>query len=264
MSSEYTPGYCNSIPMATSGSSAAEETPESEHALSVLDFAQQYAVGAQRQVRLLLLCRDSLLNTVLLMCIIICVALLQIGCPRSSRRKRRRDGPCQDEEQPPSQSCTQQQRQQPAHGRTVQQFHSTAVSTESTSAAACQKTSQTTYYVALYTCLMQWCCRLKALQPKCIITKDVLHRSLDLFHRYRQVLTADPSTQRRGATAVHLAACLWIASKNDGNRACVPSRTLLTRAISVCPEELSQAELTVCCKLRWNIFNSQVASAFQY
>lgn len=126
--------------------------------------------------------------------------------------------------------------------------------------------SPTTYYVAIHNCLLQWCCRLSALQPKCITTTDVLHRSLDLFHRYRlSVQTSDPpSGQRPGVTAVHLAACLWVAFKNDGNRACVPSRTLLTRAIAVCPEELTQAELVVCCKLQWNLFNSEVASVLQF
>lgn len=94
------------------------------------------------------------------------------------------------------------------------------------------------------------------------MTRDVLHRTMDLFHRYREAIQTsyNPSGQRQGATAVHLAACLWVASKNDGNRACVPSRTLLTKAIAVCPEELTKAEVTVCCKLKWNLFNSQVAS----
>jgi len=189
--------------------------------------------------------------------------LLSLQChgPRSSRRKRRRDGPGQDEEQSLRQSCAYQLRHQASDGRTVHRLQTTGPD----SAADCQKSSSATYYVAIYSCLIQWCCRLKALQPKCIITKDVLHRTLDLFHRYRQAIQiADLSAQGQGATAVHLAACLWIASKNDGNRACVPSRTLLTKAISVCPEELSQAELTVCCRLHWNLFNSQVASACQH
>ncbi|DBA77652.1 TPA: hypothetical protein ACH3X1_009448 [Trebouxia sp. C0004] len=237
MSSEQSNSCGTELPMITSGSSVAEDTPESEHALSVLDFAHQYAPGTQQE------CHG----------------------PRSSRRKRRRDGPCQDEEQQIRHCCAYQLRHQTPNGRTMQCLQTTGLSQQPDSAADCQKSSSATYYVAIYGCLIQWCCRLKALQPKCIITKDVLHRTLDLFHRYRQATQiADLSAQGQGATAVHLASCLWIASKNDGNRACVPSRTLLTRAISVCPEELSQAELTVCCRLHWNLFNSQVASACQH
>ncbi|DBA86328.1 TPA: hypothetical protein ACH3X2_005563 [Trebouxia sp. C0005] len=236
MSSEHSYSCGNELPMTTSGSSMAEDTPESEHALSVLDFAHKYAPGAQQE------CQG----------------------PRSSRRKRRRDGPCKDEDES-IRSCAYQLRHQTSDGRTVQRLQTTGLSKQPESAADCQKSSSATYYVAIYSCLIQWCCRLKALQPKCIITKDVLHRTLDLFHRYRQAIQiTDLSAQGQGATAVHLAACLWIASKNDGNRACVPSRTLLTRAISLCPEELSQAELTVCCGLQWNLFNSQVASACQH
>lgn len=159
---------------------------------------------------------------------------------------------------------SQQQRHQAADSHTVQQLQNLAVS-KPASAAVRQITSPTAYYAAIYSCLMQWCCRLKALQPKCVVTKDVIHRSLDLFHRYRQATQVSDhlSAPGQGATAVHLAACLWIASKTDGNRACVPSRTLLTKAICLRPEDLTQAELTVCCRLNWNIFNSQVASSFQ-
>ena len=39
-----------SIPMSISGSSAASESPESEHAVSVLDFAERYAAGTAPQV----------------------------------------------------------------------------------------------------------------------------------------------------------------------------------------------------------------------
>ncbi|KAL3149947.1 hypothetical protein ABBQ38_013308 [Trebouxia sp. C0009 RCD-2024] len=217
--------------MSTSGSSAAD-TPESEHALSVLDFAEQYTDDTAHQ------------------------------CPRSSatRRKRQRDVPSQEEGRQHRPSISQQAPHEQTCN-TAKETQCTAGSRSVTLDISCCTPSPTTYYVAIHNCLMQWCCRLKALQPKCLITRDVLHRTLDLFHRYRVAIQTDLlSPQRRGATAVHLAACLWVASKTDGNRACVPSRTLLTRAIAVCPRELTQAELAVCCKLRWNLFNCEVAS----
>ena len=191
--------------------------------------------------------------------------MLQCQHPRSSNRKRRRDG-CDhrvsyQSKQPVFQSHNA------ANGSVVPRAQSESAS-KPASAASGQNSSSSSYYLAVYNCLLQWCCRLKALQPKCIISKEVLHRSLDLFHRYRQALQLQNQTSRKSqgdmhCTAAHLAACLWLASKSDGNRACVPSRTLLTRAIAVCPELLSQAELTICCKLNWNILNSQVATAFQ-
>ena len=184
---------------------------------------------------------------------------MQCNCPRSSssRRKRQRDVLSHEDEREPRPSFSQQQASQ-------EEASSTVKATECKADSSCCTPSPTTYYVAIHNCLMQWCCRLKALQPKCVITRDVLHRTWDLFHRYRVVIQTDPpSEQRRGATAVHLAACLWVASKTDGNRACVPSRTLLTRAIAVSPQELTQAELLVCGKLRWNLFNSEVASVLQ-
>ncbi len=52
MSSEHSSSCGSAHPMTTSGSSVAEDTPESEHALSVLDFAHQYAPGTQQEVRL--------------------------------------------------------------------------------------------------------------------------------------------------------------------------------------------------------------------
>ena len=187
-------------------------------------------------------------------------AVVQSGHPRSSasRRKRQRDDLSYEDKRQGKSGHPQQQT-----SGTVSQFQSMAVSAPA-AVAGCHYSipGPTTYYVAIYNCLVQWCCRLKALQPKCVITKDVLHRTMDLFHRYREAIQISNSIsgQRQGATAVHLAACLWVASKNDGNRACVPSRTLLTKAIAVCPEDLTKAEVTVCCKLRWNLFNSEVAS----
>ena len=261
MSSASFSDYQSSIPMSVSGSSATSETPESEHALSVLDFAERSGQGAARQVSpehnracLLRACACQTVTEALL-------DVLQYDCPRSSasRRKRQRDVWTNEDERQSKPVYLQHQ----TFG-TVQQFQKMAVSPPSAVAGSQHCTlSPTTYYVAIHNCLVQWCCRLKALQPKCIITRDVLHRSLDLFHRYRQALqiAVSSSGQRQGATAVHLAACLWVASKNDGNRACVPSRTLLTRAIAVCPEELTKAELTVCCTLKWNLFNCEVASA---
>lgn len=193
---------------------------------------------------------------------------MQVNCPRSSasRRKRQRDVLSHEDERQLRPSCAQQQA---FHKQTSTIAKQTQCSAGPQTAAALDSSSctpsPTTYYVAIHNYLMQWCCRLKALQPKCVITRDVLHRTLDLFHRYRVIIQTDPpSEQPRGATAVHLAACLWVASKNDGNRACVPSRTLLTRAIAVCPEELTQAELVVCCKLQWNLFDSDVASMLQF
>ena len=157
-----------------------------------------------------------------------CLGSVQCNCSGSSRRKRQREGPCQDEAQQPPRPE--------------------------------EELSSAQYYGAIYNCLMQWCCRLRALQPKCIVTSDVLHRSMDLFRRYQQATqTADPDARSDRVATVHLAACLWIAFKNDGNRACVPSRTLLTRAVAVCPEDLSNAELTVLCLLRWNVYNCQVS-----
>jgi len=50
MSSEHSNSCGIALPMTTSGSSVAEDTPESEHALSVLDFAHQYAPGTQQEV----------------------------------------------------------------------------------------------------------------------------------------------------------------------------------------------------------------------
>jgi len=50
MSSEHSSSCGSAHPMTTSGSSVAEDTPESEHALSVLDFARQYAPGTQQEV----------------------------------------------------------------------------------------------------------------------------------------------------------------------------------------------------------------------
>lgn len=186
--------------------------------------------------------------------------MLQCNCPRSnaSKRKRRRDVLNHEDERQLKPPCAQQQ-----GFTTDKQTPCAAVSPSSTQGNPyCRTPGVTTYYMAIHNCLLQWCCRLKSLQPKCVITNDVLHRSMDLFHRYRLVVqTMDlPNGSRQGVTAVHLAACLWVASKNDGNRACVPSRTLLTRAIAVCPEELTQAELVVCCSLQWNLFNSEVAS----
>lgn len=186
--------------------------------------------------------------------------VLQCNCSRSSatKRKRRREVASHEDERQSKPPCPEQQ------------ALSTNKQTQCLAAAPCSTPavipSLTTYYMAIHNCLLQWCYRLKALQPKCVVTNDVLHRTLDLFHRFRLVVqTTDvPSGRRQGVTAVHLAACLWVASKNDGNRACVPSRTLLTRAIAVCPEELTQAELVVCCKLQWNLFNSEVASARQF
>ena len=186
--------------------------------------------------------------------------MLQCNCPRSSasKRKRRRDVVSHEDERQLKPSCAQEQ-----IPTSDKQTPCAAVPPCSTHGKAyCRTSGVTTYYVAIHNCLLQWCCRLKALQPKCVITSEVLHRSMDLFHRYRLVVqTTDlPNGSRQGVSAVHLAACLWVASKNDGNRACVPSRTLLTKAIAVCPEELTQAELVVCCKLQWNLFNSEVAS----
>ena len=186
--------------------------------------------------------------------------VLQCNCPRSSasKRKRRRDFLGHEDERQLKPPYAQDQ-----SVTSDKQTPCTAVAHSSTHGKAyCRTPGVTTYYVAIYNCLLQWCCRLKALQPKCVVTNDVLHRSMDLFHRYRLLVqTTDlPNGSRQGVTAVHLAACLWVASKTDGNRACVPSRTLLTKAIAVCPEALTQAELVVCCKLQWNLFNSEVAS----
>ena len=194
--------------------------------------------------------------------------VLQRNCSRSSvsKRKRRREVASHEDERQPKSPCPEQQAL-----NTHKQTQCLAAAPCSTHGVSYRSTpavtpSLTTYYMAIHNCLLQWCYRLKALQPKCVVTNDVLHRSLDLFHRFRLVVqTTDvPSGRRQGVTAVHLAACLWVASKNDGNRGCVPSRTLLTRAVAVCPEELTQAELVVCCKLQWNLFNSEVASARQF
>ena len=188
----------------------------------------------------------------------------QSDCPRSSKRKRQREGQSLIVEPHTCQSATLHRDHYAASRREPPSHASKA--TRPASATACQNTQS--YYTAICTCLMQWSYRLKALQPKCIITKEVVHRSLDLFHRYRQSCQADQSSSNSEGkvhlTATDLAACLWLASKSDGNRACVPSRTLLTRAVNVCPDELSQAELSICCKLKWNILNSQVSSALQH
>ena len=52
LSSEHSYSCGTEFPMTTSGSSVAEDTPESEHALSVLDFAHQYAPETQQEVSL--------------------------------------------------------------------------------------------------------------------------------------------------------------------------------------------------------------------
>ena len=243
-------------PMSTSGSSVASDSPESD-AVSVLEFAERYAFGTGRQVScvkphpLPYRVQWSTQADVVF-------PVLQCNCPRSNaKRKRRRDVLSHEDERQLKPPYAQHQA-----FTTEQQTPCVAVSPSSTHGNSyCRTPGVTSYYMAIHSCLLQWCCSLKALQPKCIIANDVLHRSMDLFHRYRLVVqTKDLPSSRPGITAVHLAACLWVASKNDGNRACVPSRTLLTRAIAVCPEELTQAELVVCCTLQWNLFNSEVAS----
>ena len=51
-----------------------------------------------------------------------------------------------------------------------------------------------------------------------------------------------------------VAACFWIATKAEGNRNTVPSRTLLTRAIAtVAPSVLINTEMQVLFALRWNV-----------
>ena len=51
-----------------------------------------------------------------------------------------------------------------------------------------------------------------------------------------------------------VAACFWIATKAEGNRNTVPSRTLLTRAIAtVAPSVLINTEMQVMFALRWNV-----------
>ena len=51
-----------------------------------------------------------------------------------------------------------------------------------------------------------------------------------------------------------VAACFWIATKAEGNRNTVPSRTLLTRAIAtVAPSVLIHTEMQVLFALRWNV-----------
>ena len=51
-----------------------------------------------------------------------------------------------------------------------------------------------------------------------------------------------------------VAACFWIATKAEGNRNTVPSRTLLTRAIAtVAPSVLINTEMQVLFALQWNV-----------
>ena len=181
----------------------------------------------------------------------------------SSKRKRCQDVTSQEEHQ---QALCSQRPYDSSQCKTSRQSRKVPLSGAHPSAQRLA-TEAGTYYSAVYSCLVQWCCRLKALQPKCIMTPEVLHRAMDLFHRYRSAAQfkdqTPPGLARSAVTPAHLAGCLWIAAKNDGNRSCVPSRTLLTKAIAVQPDDLTRAELEVCCRLRWNIFNSEVASAWQ-
>ena len=59
MSVEYSSSYGTVAPMSSSASSTAEETPDSEYALSVLEFAQQQVAGAQSEVCLVCCSRVS-------------------------------------------------------------------------------------------------------------------------------------------------------------------------------------------------------------
>eukprot|EP00891_Asterochloris_glomerata_P003673 jgi/Astpho2/3673/fgenesh1_pg.00060_%23_2_t len=102
--------------------------------------------------------------------------------------------------------------------------------------------------------LDSWAGSLRRLQPKCIVIEEVFMRTLRLLER----LTAegampaywDPCSTDQAVVA----ACFWIATKAEGNRNTVPSRTLLTRAIAtVAPSVLINTEMQVMFALRWNV-----------
>lgn len=254
--------FGRSVSMSTSGSSVASETPDSEHTVSVLDFSQRCAASFHQQV-----CAHCCCLVLVNSCpapassaVLKSSRCLQ-SAPSSCKRKRSQEVNFSEEHQQPA--CFQSGCE-PTHSKTSKQSRTHLQSGAQSPAVSSAESA--TYYKAVYNCLVQWCYRLKALQPKCVITKDVLYRALDLFHRFRLELAlqstdqTQPNVARTAVTAAHLAGCLWLAAKNDGNRALVPSRTLLTRAVAVQPDDLNQAELTVCCKLNWNIFNREVAS----
>jgi hypothetical protein len=71
----------------------------------------------------------------------------------------------------------------------------------------------------------------------------------------RYFRTRGDVASRRSAWEIQsdLAACLWLCTKADGNRSCVPSRTLITKATDVTPHNITESELSILIALEWNL-----------
>eukprot|EP00884_Botryococcus_braunii_P015607 jgi/Botrbrau1/272/Bobra.0022s0241.1 len=102
--------------------------------------------------------------------------------------------------------------------------------------------------------LQHWTSRMQSMQPKCNFDCDVFNRSLAIMYRYmdKNGVRSIPFHNARQLQS-DLAACLWLSSKADGIRSCVPSRTLITKATEVLPCHISMSELSILESLEWNL-----------
>jgi hypothetical protein len=101
----------------------------------------------------------------------------------------------------------------------------------------------------------QWRRQLEFLQPLVEIGDEILYGAIFIT---QTIAMSHPSMPRKlsnndGTLEHYAAAAMWLAAKFIGARTRIPNRTLMSQAVRMYPQALSDFELDICCLLDWNV-----------